>query len=411
MIYGLIGEKLGHSYSKEIHGYLANYDYTLREVSKEDFDSFATAREFKAINVTIPYKQTIIPYLSYIDESAKTIGAVNTVVNKDGRLHGYNTDFFGLASLIKKIGVSLKGLKVSVLGTGGTSKTAIAVAKSLGAKEVLTVSRTQSDGVITYGELYEKHKDVEYIINTTPVGMFPKIFDAPIDISGFESLLGVADAIYNPLRTPLVVAATERGIPAEGGLYMLVAQAVRASEIFLDTKYSDDSILNIYNKISSRKENIVIVGMPASGKSTVGKILAESLSRKLVDTDELIVKKAGMPITEIFAKYGEQYFRDLETEAVKEAAAMNSVVIATGGGAILREENVMALRQGGKLFFIDRPLEKLIPTSSRPLSSDREAITKRYNERYSIYCSVCDVKIDANDTPKAVAEKIININS
>lgn len=407
MDYGLVGEKLGHSYSEEIHGCLADYNYTLTEVAKNDFDAFAKARDFKAINVTIPYKETIIPYLSHIDDGARLIGSVNTVVNRGGELYGYNTDFFGLSSLVKKIGVSLSGLKVAILGTGGTSKTAYAVAKSLGAGEILTISRNKKDGVITYSDLYENHKDIEYIINTTPVGMYPKIFECPVDVSLFPELKGVLDAIYNPLRTPLILSARERNIPADGGLYMLVAQAVRASEIFLDTKYSEDVILEIYNKIAGRKENIVLIGMPASGKTTVGKLISEKLSCEVVDTDELIVSKAKMPIAEIFAKYGEKYFRDLESEAVKDAAARNGVVISTGGGAILREENVKALKEGGRLFFIDRPLEKLIPTSSRPLSSDREAITKRYNERYAIYCGAADVKIDANDTPMAVAEKII----
>ena len=407
MDYGLIGEKLGHSYSKEIHGYLADYDYTLTEVARDDFDAFAKAGSFKAINVTIPYKKTIIPYLSYIDEGAQAIGAVNTVVNKGGKLYGYNTDFFGLSSLVKKIGVSISGLKVAILGTGGTSKTAYAVVNSLGAREILTVSRNKKDGVITYSELYEEHSDIEYIINTTPVGMYPKIFECPVDISLFSGLKGVLDAVYNPLRTPLILSAIERNIPAEGGLYMLVAQAVRASEIFLDTKYAEDVIFEIHNKIISRKENIVLIGMPASGKTTVGKLISDRLSLELIDTDELIVKRAGMPITEIFEKHGEKYFRDLESEAVKEAAAKNGVVIATGGGAVLRAENVNALREGGKLFFIDRPPEKLVPTSSRPLSSDREAITKRYNERYSIYCAAADVRIDADDPPFSVAEKII----
>ncbi|MBQ8321787.1 MAG: shikimate dehydrogenase [Clostridia bacterium] len=408
MNYGLIGEKLGHSYSKEIHGYLADYDYTLREVAKEYFDTFATERDFKAINVTIPYKQTIIPYLYYIDESAKAIGAVNTVVNREGKLYGYNTDFYGLKMLIERIGVSLDEKKVAVLGTGGTSKTARAVAESLGAREVLRVSRSAKEGAISYDKLYLDHSDVEYIINTTPSGMYPNIFDIPVDISKFERLLGVCDAVYNPLRTPLVLAAREHGIAAEGGLYMLVAQAVRASEIFLGTTYSEDTILDIYNKILGRKENIVLIGMPASGKSTVGAIIAECLDRDIVDTDNLIVEKAGMEITEIFSKYGEKHFRDLESEAVRVASARNSVVIATGGGAILREENVKALREGGRLFFIDRPLEKLIPTDSRPLSSDREAITRRYNERYGIYRAVADVIIDADATPGEVADKIIN---
>jgi shikimate dehydrogenase len=407
MKYGLIGEKLGHSYSKEIHSYLADYEYELCEVAREDISSFMQRGDFKAINVTIPYKQTVIPYLHYIDEGAGAIGAVNTVVNKDGLLYGYNTDFFGLKSLIERIGVSLNGKKVIILGTGGTSKTASAVAHALGAREILRISRSAKENSVSYEELYEKHLDAEYIINTTPSGMYPDIFNTPIDISKFPKLSGVADAVYNPLRTPLVLSAKERNIPAEGGLYMLVAQAVKASEYFIDTKYSSEVISEIYNKISGRKENIVLIGMPASGKSTVGKLVSDITSREFVDTDELIVKRAGMEITEIFSRFGEQHFRELETQIIKEISAKSSLIIATGGGAILRKENNDALKENGRLYFIDRPLEKLIPTASRPLSSDRKAIEKRFNERYGIYRSVCDVHINADTSPEEVAERIL----
>ncbi len=407
MKYGLIGEKLGHSYSKEIHSYLADYEYELCEVAKEDISAFMEKRDFKAINVTIPYKQTVLPYLHYIDEGAKAIGAVNTVVNKNGLLYGYNTDFFGLKSLIEKIGVPLKNKKVIILGTGGTSKTAAAVAKDMGAKEIFRISRSAKDDAVSYDELYEKHTDAEYIINTTPSGMYPNIFDIPIDISKFPKLCGVADAVYNPLRTPLVLSAKERSIPSEGGLYMLVAQAVKASEYFVNEKYQSEIISQIHDKILSRKENIVLIGMPSSGKSTVGKLISESVAKEFFDTDELIVKRAGMEISEIFSRFGEKYFRDLETEVIKEVSASASLVIATGGGAILRKENLDALKENGRLYFIDRPLEKLIPTATRPLSSDREAIEKRFNERYGIYCSVCDVHIDADATPSEVAERIL----
>ena len=407
MEYGLIGEKLGHSYSKEIHAYLANYDYELCEVGREEIDSFLKARNFKAINVTIPYKQTVIPYLHYVDEGAMAIGAVNTVVNRDGKLYGYNTDFFGMCALIEKIGVSLEGKKVIILGTGGTSKTAAAVARHLGAKEILRVSRSEGDDTVTYEKLYKEHIDAEYIINTTPVGMYPNTDGAPVDITKFEKLTGVCDAIYNPLRTELIVRARERGIAAEGGLYMLVAQAVRAAEIFIDTKFELDKISEIYDILKGRKENIVLIGMPASGKSTVGSLLAERLSRKFIDTDELIVERAGMEIPEIFSKHGEGYFRDLESEVISDVSKDTSLIIATGGGAILREENVRRLKKNGRLVFIDRPLDKLVPTDSRPLSSDRESITKRYNERYGIYSSVCDVHIDADTTAEEVAERII----
>ena len=408
MKYGLIGEKLGHSYSAEIHGLIADYEYTLCEVAKEDFDLFMKKRDFKGINVTIPYKQEVIPYLDEIDERARDIGAVNVVVNREGKLYGYNTDFFGLRELILRLRVSLLGKRVAILGTGGTSHTATAVAKDMGVSEVVCVSRGEKEGSITYEELYRRSDEIDFIINTTPKGMYPDVFGTAVDLSRFPSLLGLVDVVYNPLHTALTLEARGKNIPSESGLYMLVAQAIKASELFLGTSYPIDTIPKIYDKMLGRKENIVLIGMPASGKSTVGRLISEKLSRKFVDTDELIEERAGMTISEIFSRYGEKYFRGLESEIISEVARTSSLVVATGGGAILREENLEALRLNGRLFFIDRPLDKLIPTDTRPLSSDREAIEKRYNERYEIYCSVCDVHIDADTTPENVAEKIIN---
>ena len=407
MKYGCIGERLKHSFSKEIHNALSDYDYELCEVAKENLASFAQTGDFLAINVTIPYKEQIMPYLYSIDEHAAAIGAVNTVVNRNGKLYGYNTDFFGMQMLARHAGISLSGKKVVILGTGGTSKTAYAVAEAEGAREIIRVSRSGREDSVTYEVLYRDHTDAQVIINTTPVGMYPDISGVSADISAFPALCGVLDAVYNPLRTPLISEAMRRGIAAEGGLYMLVAQAVRASEIFLDTEYSPKEIERVYRKIASEKENIVLVGMPASGKSTVGRILAQRLGRKLIDTDDIIVERAGMPITEIFAKFGEAHFRDLESEAVLSASAATSAIIATGGGAVLREKNVHALKENGRLYFLDRPLELLIPTKSRPLSSDREAIEKRYNERYGIYTEVSDVRVNARDSANCVAEKII----
>lgn len=407
MKYGCIGEHLKHSFSKEIHNALADYEYEICEIPRDELGAFMESRAFSAINVTIPYKEEVIPYLHYIDGFAKDIGAVNTIVNRDGKLYGYNTDFYGMTQLIHRAGVSLKGKKVAILGTGGTSKTAFAVAKAEGAEKIIKVSRSGRDSAVTYEELYEKHRDTDVIINTTPAGMFPNIFDKAADISAFPDLSGVIDAVYNPLRTPLISDAKAARIPAEGGLYMLVAQAVRASEIFLDKKYPDGTLDRVFEKTYAEKENVVLIGMPASGKTTVGNLLSKALGREIIDTDDMIVEKAGMPITEIFKKYGEKYFRDLEAECVKEASAKSSAVIATGGGVPLREENVNALRQNGKLFFLDRPLEMLIPTDSRPLSSDRAALEKRYNERYGIYCKSCDIRIDASSDAGSVAKKII----
>ncbi len=407
MRYGLIGERLGHSFSVEIHAMIADYTYELCELSREEFDSFMKAADFLGINVTMPYKRDVIPYLYEIDEGAKSIGAVNAIVKRDGRLYGYNTDFYGMGCIIKKMGVSPAGKKCVILGTGGTSNTAEAVLKSLGAGEILKVSRNPSGEEISYARLYEAHLDASLIINTTPVGMYPEISPSPIDLSKFSSLEAVVDAIYNPLKTSLILQAEKLNIPAAGGLYMLVAQGVRASEIFLDIKYPENTIDECYNSLISKKQSIVLTGMPASGKSTVGRLLSERLSRDLYDTDAEIEKTAGMTIPEIFNRYGEEHFRALEADLIREISKKSGIIISTGGGAVLRRENVEALRHNGKIFFIDRPPEKLIPTIDRPLSSDKEAIMRRYGERIGIYTSTADEIIDADKEPCEVMESII----
>lgn len=308
MEYGCIGEKLTHSFSKEIHAKLFDYKYELKELARGDLDKFMRERDFKAINVTIPYKQDVIPYLDFISDTAKDIGAVNTIVNRDGKLYGYNTDFSGLSALIKRLGVDIRDRNVYILGSGGTSKTAFAVAKSLGAKSVTRVSRTARDGCITYEQAYSE--DVEFIINTTPCGMYPNIGEAPIDITKFKNLCGVVDAVYNPLDSQLICDAKAVEIPAAGGLYMLVAQAAYAAEKFTDTDVPQKKIDSIFHDMFITKQNIVLIGMPASGKSTVGKRLAETLHRELIDTDSEIVKFAGKTIPEIFGSVGETGFRD-----------------------------------------------------------------------------------------------------
>ena len=408
MTYGCIGEHLKHSFSKEIHNLIADYDYSIKEIPKNEVDSFMKAADFTAINVTIPYKETVIPYLDFIDDSAKLIGAVNTIVKKDGKLYGYNTDFFGMSMLANYANISFLGKKVLILGTGGTSKTAYAVAKAEGAAEVIKVSRNKNDDSVLYSEVYEKNADAQIIINTTPVGMFPEIFNVPIDIDRFPNLVGVIDAIYNPLSTPLVLHAKKKNIPAIGGLFMLVAQAVRASEIFLDTKYPEHLINDIYKKIEKEKKNIVLIGMPASGKTTVGRILSQNLSRKLIDSDEEIELSESRSIPKIFEDDGESRFRDIESDIIKKISAIGSAVIATGGGVVLREENINALKENGKVYFIDRPLDMLIPTFDRPTASSKDAITKRYNERYDVYRSAADTIIDANCSKEEVAQAILN---
>jgi len=406
MKYGCIGEHLKHSFSKEIHNALADYEYEIREIPKDELVNFAEERNFSAINVTIPYKELIMPHMYFIDEHAKEIGAVNTVVNRSGKLYGYNTDFYGMSMLIKHAGIEIKDKKVVILGTGGTSKTSLAVAKALGAKSIVRVSRSAREDAISYSTLYEVHSDADVIINTTPSGMFPNISDSPVDLTQFKKLSGVIDAVYNPLRTSLVLEAKKRGIAAEGGLYMLVAQAVKASEIFIDTKYSDTETERVFKKMMRDKENIVLIGMPASGKTTVGKILSEKYGRDLIDTDSLIVKRAKKPISAIFKENGEAEFRRLESEIIDEVSAKTGVIISTGGGAVLNGGNVTALRKNGKLYFIDRPLESLLPTSDRPLASTREDIEKRYAERYNIYTAAADVRILADCDAECVAKKI-----
>lgn len=407
MDYGCIARKLGHSFSAEIHRLIGDYDYRLCEVPDEELAGFMLRRDFKGINVTIPYKKDVIPYLDGISDTARAIGSVNTVVNCGGKLYGYNTDFAGMKALIAHAGISPAGKTVLVLGTGGTSATAQAVAKSLGAKEVIAVSRRPAPGVITYEQATAEYCNAEIIINTTPVGMFPENYASPIDLTKFPKLEGLADAVFNPLRTELVLSARKLGIKAEGGLYMLVAQAVYASEIFRDVEIPKSEIDRIYAELLKQKENIALVGMPASGKSTLGRLAAERLGREFTDTDSEIVARAGMEIPEIFRTKGEEGFRDIETEVLKDVVRRSGIVVATGGGAILREENVTALRQNCKVFFLDRDPDWLTPTSDRPTASDREAIRRRYAERYEKYCAAADAVIKPVQDKAENAEIII----
>ncbi len=390
MKYAVIGEKLGHSFSKVIHEHFAPYEYDIVEVAPDAFDAFMTKRDFSGINVTIPYKQRVMEYLSYIDPTAKEIGAVNTVVNRDGALYGYNTDFGGLKKLVLRQGFDFADKKVLILGSGGTSKTAFAVSKALGAASVHKVSRK---GELNYENVLSLHQDADFIINTTPCGMYPKNDTAAISLDGFEHLQGVVDVVYNPLETKLVRQAKEKGISGCCGLYMLVAQAVLASEIFLDTSYDESVYEDTYKYVLSKKQNIVLTGMPGSGKSTIGKALAEKLGKEFIDTDELIIKNEKKAISTLFAEKGEAYFRLAETEAIKEASAKSGCVIATGGGAVLKKENVDFLRSNGKIFFLNRPIEDILPTDDRPLSRNRTDLQKRFDERYPIYQETADEEI------------------
>ena len=407
MEYGLVGAHLPHSFSKAIHESLTDYTYELTELTAEELPEFLTKRSFKAINVTIPYKEAVIPFLDVIDEKAQRIGAVNTVVNREGKLYGYNTDHAGMAALIDKNGISLRGKKVLILGSGGTSKTAKAVAEDLGAREVYRLSRGEKPGCIGYEEAYSRHSDAQVLINTTPAGMYPHLEGMAAELSRFPRLEAAVDAVYNPLRTAFILAAKERGIRAAGGLYMLIAQAAAATKHFIGTRPDGEAVEALYRSMVRERENIVLIGMPGSGKSTVGAILAKKLGRQLIDTDALIVETAKMPITDIFAKEGETAFRDMETAAIASLADRMGLVIATGGGAILREENRKLLRHNGRLYFLDRPLSDILPTDDRPLSSDREALTARCRERYPIYTAAADCRIDNSGSAEAAADAIM----
>ena len=415
--YGLIGEKLTHSFSKEIHEEIGRYDYGLLEIPRTEIGKFLKEKDFKAVNVTIPYKREVIPFLDEISKEAKAIGSVNCIRNDGGRLIGHNTDFDGLSALADYAGIDMREKKVLILGTGGTSDTALAVAKMAGASEVYKVSRRAPGSdralerdeapVVTYEEARRRCKDAEVIINTTPCGMYPNIFSKAIDLEDFKRLDGVLDVVYNPLSTMLIARARSMGVKGKGGLYMLVAQAVKAAEFFLSFEYGKEEIDRIYEKIYKKKLNIVLTGMPASGKTTIGRIIAQKLNRELIDTDLLIEKDQDMTIPQIFHQFGENYFRDVETRIIKEAAAKTGTVISTGGGAVLRGENVEALKLSGRIFFIDRDPAALTPTSDRPKAFNREEIMKRYEERYDIYVSTADHIIKSEETAEEAAFEVL----
>lgn len=406
MQYGLIGKKLSHSFSKEIHESLANYTYELCEIAPNELENFFKVRDFKAINVTMPYKKDVIPFLDEISDEARELQAVNTIVNRDGKLYGYNTDFYGMKDMILRSGIDTFNKKALVLGTGATSRTASLVLKELGVKEIYFVSRDKKDGAITYAEAHSIHNDAQIIVNTTPVGMYPNAYTSPLDLEPFENLEAVFDAVYNPLRTQLVIEAKGQKAYGESGLYMLVSQAVHAIELFIDTKIDVEKAYETYEKITKEKENIVLIGMPSCGKTTVGKILSNMLGRDFYDLDYEIEKRIGCTISDFFETHSEIDFRNVETEITKEISTKNGIIIATGGGCATKNVNVNALRSNGRIYFIDRALDHLIPTHSRPLARDRFALENLYRMRQSIYSFVCDMHIDGNLTPNEEAEII-----
>ncbi|MBR5251560.1 MAG: shikimate 5-dehydrogenase [Oscillospiraceae bacterium] len=404
---GLIGEKLGHSFSKPIHESIADYTYSLIPLSRQEFPAFMEKRDFDAINVTIPYKEAVIPYCDYIDEKAKQIGAVNAIKKVDGRLYATNTDFDGLKWMIEKR-FDLVDSTVAILGSGGTSKTAYAVCKALGAKRIIQVARNRQAPYITYGQ-FENCTDADYIINTTSVGMYPDIMSAVIDMSHFPHCKGVVDVVYNPLTTSLCLAAKQMGIPYICGLEMLVGQAVSAVEFFTGKTVDHSVIERITADLYKSKQNLVLIGMPGCGKTTLGTVLAEKLGMDFADMDAEIEKNAGMTIPQIFKRYGEQYFRTLETKTALELAKHSHTVISCGGGVVKNSTNMHALALNGLVVYIDRDTKKLAAGGNRPLSSDQKAIEKLYGERHSLYKKYSDITVDNNTDIDTATEKLTEV--
>ena len=411
MEYGLIGSKLGHSYSKIIHERLCGYHYELHPLPTEaEARAFLEARPFRAINVTIPYKRLVMEYCDQIDPRAAAIGAVNTVVNRNGKLYGYNTDYMGFAWLCRSRGVKFEGRTVLILGTGGTRNTAAAVARDAGAARVLTVSRhpDPDKGELSYEEA--ARSGAEIVINTTPAGMYPDVGACLLNVAGMSGLEAVVDVIYNPVRTELLLRAEEAGVPVTAcGLEMLVAQAVYAAEYFLDAPFADREGEIRRGSAALRADilNLSLIGMPSSGKTTLGRALAEKLGRTFVDLDEEIVKAAGCSIPEIFQAEGEAGFRARESEQAARFGKESRLLISCGGGTVKDPKNIRALRQNGVILFIDRPLEALTVGGGRPLSSSPEALRAMEAQRRPLYEAAADAVIRNDGTVEQAVNRAL----
>ena len=403
MEYGLIGEKLGHSYSHMIHARLADYRYELKEVAPERLDAFIEARNFRGLNVTIPYKQAVMKHCAELSPEAMEVGSVNTlIVRPDGSLFGHNTDIDGFIYMLRRGEIDPAGAKAVILGSGGTSLTARAALTRLGAREIVTVSRK---GPVDYAALYAEHADAEILVNATPVGMYPKNGASPVELDRLPKVRGVADVIYNPEKTALILAAQAKGIPAVSGLSMLVAQAREAAELFAGHAIPAGRVEDIVSEIGAQTLNLILVGMPGCGKSTLGQAVAAALQREFVDCDAEIVRRAGKSIPEIFAQDGEGAFRALESGVLADVCRGHGLVISTGGGAVLRTENRDAMRQNGRVCLIRRALA-LLPRDGRPLSASEDAVARLWEARRAAYETAADFPVENDGTVEEAAEKI-----
>lgn len=399
--YGLLGEKLSHSLSPQLHSYYGKYDYKLMELAPEKVDEFFDTRDFCGINVTIPYKKVAFSHCDTVSDTAKTAGAVNTVINRGGKLCGYNTDYYGFEYLLEKSGINVNGKKVIVLGSGGASVTVQNALKNNGAR-VTVISRSGKDNY----ENIAIHSDADVIVNTTPVGMYPKTDAAPLDLEVFKKLSGVIDIIYNPLRTRLLLDAKRLGIPYADGLPMLAAQGFRSAELFLDKQLPPDLIETAEKRLRLFLGNIVLIGMPGCGKTSIGKEVARKLKKEFIDTDKLIEQRAGMTIPEIFEASGEETFRRLESEIVAELAKKSGAVIATGGGTVTREQNREPLCMNGTVVFIKRDIS-LLPKKGRPVSQQR-GLMHIWAERKKLYENFADIIVEGEGV-KNLSHQIVGL--
>ena len=397
---GLLGRKLGHSYSPQIHGQLASYDYSLFEKEPEELEGFLKNGNFVGLNVTIPYKKDVIPFLDQLSPVARRLGAVNTIVRRrDGSLVGHNTDYFGFRYLVQQSGLDVRGKKVLVLGSGGASNTAVAALQELGAKVVI-ISRS---GENNYGNLH-LHADASVIVNTTPVGMYPNTGVSPIDLGCFPQLEGVLDVVYNPARTQILLDAENRGLVAMNGLWMLVAQAKESAEWFSGETIPDSRIVQIHATLRAQMENIILVGMPGCGKTTIGRLLARETGKQFVDADEALEARVGRKITDIIPTDGEAAFRCLETETLAELGKQSGFVIATGGGCVTQERNYPLLHQNGTILWLTRALDKL-PTEGRPLSQTGK-LQQMLATRQPMYRRFADAVIENDGTVEETLAQI-----